>query len=166
MSGDFQGKPVVYLDSSFVSHWVGQDLDNPREAAWHKASVACWRRMVGKVSPVVSYHVWTEIARGKDRDKAKARETAIEALPAWAYTDAAIALAGRLLEAEAVRRKKEDDALHIALAAVGGADVLLSWNFKDIVNGGKLPLIQRVAEEAGCRCPLLVSPDKLPEDWP
>lgn len=159
-------KPVVYLDSSFVSHWVGQDLDNPREAVWHETSVACWRRMEGKVSPVVSYHVWTEIARGRDRDKAKAREKAIEALPAWAYSDEAVALAGRLLAVEAVRRKKVDDALHIALAAVGGADVLLSWNFKYIVNEGKLPLIQSVAEQAGYRCPLLVSPDKLPEDWP
>lgn len=166
MTGAVQKKPVVYLDSSFVSHWVGQDLDNPREAAWHRASVACWRRLVGKVSPVVSYHVWTEIARGRDRDKANAREKAIGALPTWAYTDEAIAFAGRLLAVEAVRRKKEDDALHIALATVGGADVLLSWNFKDIVNGGKLPLIQSVAKEAGYRCPLLVSPDKLPEDWP
>ncbi|MBQ7252173.1 MAG: PIN domain-containing protein [Kiritimatiellae bacterium] len=159
-------KPVVYLDASFVSHWVGQNLENPREAAWHQASVACWRRMEGMATPVVSYHVWTEIARGSDRAKAQARKKAIETLPAWAYTDAAIALAERLLAVEAVRRKKEDDALHIALAAVHGADVLLSWNFQDIVNGKKLPLIQNVVEGAGYRCPLITSPDKLLEDLP
>lgn len=166
MTGTVQKRPVVYLDASFVSHWVGQNAANPREAAWHQASVACWRRMEGKMTPVVSYHVWTEIARGRDRDKAKARQKAIETLPTWTYTDAAIALAGRLVAVEAVRRKKEDDALHIALAAVHGADVLLSWNFQDIVNGKKLPYVQAVVEAAGYRCPLITSPDKLPEELP
>jgi hypothetical protein len=166
MTGNVQKRLVVYLDASFVRHWVGQDLDNPREAAWYEASVACWRRMEGKVLPVVSYHVWTEIGRGKNAGEAEARKKAIAGLPSWAYTDEAIALAGQLLDAGAVRAKKKDDALHIALAAVGGADALLSWNFKDIVNEGKLPLIQSMVEQAGYRCPLLVSPDNLPEDWP
>ena len=166
MSGNVQKRSVVYLDACFVSHWVGQDLDDPRQLAKHEATIACWRRMEGKVTPVVSYHVWAEIGRGKDREAAKTREATIAGLPSWAYDDKAIALAGRLLEAGAVKAKKKDDALHIALAAVGGADMLLSWNFKDIVNEGKFPLIQSVVEQAGYHCPLLVSPDKLPEDLP
>lgn len=166
MTENVQKRLVVYLDACFVSHWVGQDLDDPRQAEKHALSVEWWRRMEGKVAPVVSYHVWAEIGRGKDRDAAKAREAAIAGLPSWSYDDQAIALAERLLEAGAVKAKKKDDALHIALAAVGGADVLLSWNFKDIVNEGKMPLIQGAVEAAGYRCPLLVSPDKLPEVLP
>lgn len=166
MTETVQKRPVVYLDSCFVSHWVGQDLDDPRQAEKHALSVECWRRMEGKALPVVSYHVWAEIGRGKDREAAKAREAAIAGLPSWAYDDQAIALAGRLLEAGAVKAKKKDDALHIALAAVGGADMLLSWNFKDIVNEGKIPRIQGVVEEAGYRCPRLVSPDQPLEDLP
>ena len=161
-----QKRLVVYLDACFVSHWVGQDLTDPRQAEKHALSVEWWRRMEGKVVPVVSYHVWAEIGRGKNREEAKAREAAIAGLPLWSYDDKAVALAGQLLEAGAVRAKKKDDALHIALAAAGGANMLLSWNFKDIVNEGKMPLIQKVVEQAGCRCPLLVSPDRLPEDWP
>ncbi len=166
MSGNVQKRPVVYLDACFVSHWAGQDLDDPMQLAKHEMSVEWWRRMEGRMTPVVSHHVWAEIGRGKDRDAARARETAIAGLPSWAYDDKAIALAGRLLEAGAVKPKKEDDALHIALAAVGGADVLLSWNFKDIVNEGKIPCIQAVVEKAGYRCPLLVSPDTPLEALP
>jgi len=33
------------------------------------------------------------------------------------------------------------DALHVALATVGASDVLVSWNFKHIVNLGKIRII-------------------------
>lgn len=62
--------------------------------------------------------------------------------------------------------KSRRDAGHIAVAAVGGADVLLSWNFQHVVNEDKMPEIKAVVERAGFRCPQFASPDKLPEDMP
>ena len=58
------------------------------------------------------------------------------------------------------------DAGHIAVAAVGGADVLLSWNFQDIVNEKKMAEIKAIVERAGYRCPLLASPKHPLEDMP
>ena len=37
-----------------------------------------------------------------------------------------------------------DDALHVALATVGNCDVIVSWNFKHIVNYKKIPLFNAV----------------------
>ena len=37
-----------------------------------------------------------------------------------------------------------DDALHVALATVSGCDVIISWNFKHIVNFKKIPLFNAV----------------------
>ena len=71
-----------------------------------------------------------------------------------------------LLDAGAVDKSQPRDAGHIAVAAVEGADVLLSWNFQHVVNEDKMPQIKAVVERAGYRCPLITSPDKLPEDWP
>jgi len=44
------------------------------------------------------------------------------------------ALADAYLEAGIVGRASADDALHVAAATVSGADVILSWNFRHIVN--------------------------------
>ena len=165
MSGNVQKRPIVYLDACFVSHWVGQDLDDPAQLAKHEATVACWKRLEGKVRPVISTVVETEIADGKP-DGAARRVRRIQGLPSWHRTPDSEALTEELLRTGAVRKAKPKDAAHIAIAAVGGADLLLSWNFQDIVNEDKLPLIQSVVERAGFRCPRFASPDKLPEDMP
>lgn len=166
MSGNVRKRPVVYLDACFVSHWAGQDLDDPLQAERHEMSVAWWRQMSGKVRPVVSYLVWAEISKGKNAEDALRRGKMISGMESWSPRAEADALAGVLLDSGAVKRKKDNDATHIALASVGGADVLLSWNFQDIVNERKLPLIKSLVDRAGYRCPLLVSPKDQLETMP
>ncbi len=90
----------------------------------------------------------------------------VSGMESWSPRAEADALAGVLLDSGAVKRKKDNDATHIALASVGGADVLLSWNFQDIVNEKKMPEIKAVVEQAGYRCPLLVSPKHPLEEVP
>ncbi len=41
-------------------------------------------------------------------------------------------------------KKSYDDALHIAIATVSGVDLIVSWNFKHIVNYRKIPLFNAV----------------------
>ncbi len=41
------------------------------------------------------------------------------------------------------------DAFHVALATIGGVDVLVSWNFKHIVNLGRIRLFNAVNLEQG-----------------
>jgi hypothetical protein len=41
------------------------------------------------------------------------------------------------------------DALHVALATTGGTDVLVSWNFKHILNLGRIRHFQAVNLELG-----------------
>lgn len=49
-------------------------------------------------------------------------------------TDEAVALATEYIEGEVVGKTSFADCLHIALATVYRADLLVSWNFKHIVN--------------------------------
>lgn len=165
MTGNLQ-RLVVYLDACFISHWAGQDLNDSVQLEKHELSVEWWRRMGGQVRPVVSYVVLAEISKGKSTADALRRGRMILGLESWGPCAEASALADELLDSEAVRRSKDNDALHIALAAVHGADVLLSWNFQDIVNEKRMPKIKAVVERTGYRCPLLVSPKEHLEAMP
>ncbi len=56
-------------------------------------------------------------------------------------------LAQALLKAGALPQKAKLDALHIAVCAVTGVDILLTWNFKHIANGATMRQIERVCDE-------------------
>ncbi|GHT03458.1 hypothetical protein AGMMS49525_08560 [Bacteroidia bacterium] len=51
-----------------------------------------------------------------------------------ALTPEAKSLASQYVEAKVVGKTSLDDCQHIAMATIGKADVLVSWNFKHIVN--------------------------------
>ena len=53
------------------------------------------------------------------------------------------------------------DLLHIALATVGGADVLVSWNFRHIVRLDKIRLFNAVNAEQGYRSLAIHSPREV-----
>ncbi len=55
-------------------------------------------------------------------------------VPVLEVTSEMIILAEKYLEEKIVSQSYRDDALHIAVATVSRADVLVSWNFKHIVN--------------------------------
>jgi hypothetical protein len=48
--------------------------------------------------------------------------------------EVAFSLAQAYIKHEAVTEKWLDDALHVAVATLAGAELILSWNFKHIVN--------------------------------
>lgn len=51
-----------------------------------------------------------------------------------------------------------DDALHVALATVSECDIIVSWNFKHIVNFRKIPLFNAVNVLKGYRQIAIYSP--------
>ena len=166
MTATVQKRPVVYLETTFVSRltgWLSRVENSARKE--QLATRALWRRMEGRVEAVISEITWTEIGEG-DPECAKQRKLAVAGLPMWMESRESRALMKVLLECKAVNAAKPNDAGHIAVAAVGGADVLLSWNFQDIANDEMMPKIRALVERAGFRCPRIVAPDKLPEDWP
>ena len=166
MSGKPQKRPVVYLETTFVSRLTGwlSRLENSVQRE-QLATRALWRRMEGRVEAVISEITWSEIGEG-DLGCAKQRKLAVSGLPMWMENEEAIVLAEQLMQDGAIPKDEENDAGHIAVAAVGGVDMLLSWNFQHIVNDEMMPKIKAVVERSGYRCPLITSPDKLPEDWP
>lgn len=59
------------------------------------------------------------------------------------------ALQQRYLDAGILTPKWEDDALHVAMATVSRCDVMVSWNFKHIVNYRKIHQYNQVNQSLG-----------------
>ena len=49
-------------------------------------------------------------------------------------TEESVVLADRYIDDNVVGKTSREDCIHIALATINRADVLISWNFKHIVN--------------------------------
>jgi len=59
-------------------------------------------------------------------------------------TDSVLQLQESYVQAGIVSEKYATDAMHVALATVSNADLIVSWNFKHIVNLQKIPLYNAV----------------------
>jgi hypothetical protein len=160
MTGNVQKRLVVYLETSFVSYLAGRWSAKEDVRANQAASRAWWELMKDQVTPVVSYVVWKEILDG-DVELAAQRAEIIRGLPSWKACPESDELAARLIEAHAIPAGQEDDARHVAVAAVGGADVLLTWNCRHINNAMTMSKTVKIIGQAGFVCPVVTSPVHL-----
>lgn len=120
-------KPRLYLETTIPSYLVARPS---REAIMRGQQAATWkwwedRRNVCDL--FVSEFVDLEAGRG-DAQMAAARLAAIGRLPRLPATEGVRELAATILETGLIPAKAEVDAFHIAVAAVHGMDILLTWN--------------------------------------
>ena len=96
----------------------------------------------GKYKPVISSHVIAELENGAPENvKDNLRKLNYEE---FTVNEEMIHLAEKYMEQKIVSEKYYSDALHIAAATIIGVDVLVSWNFKHIVNLDKIKLFNSV----------------------
>ncbi|MDI9332807.1 MAG: hypothetical protein QM533_00360 [Cytophagales bacterium] len=68
-----------------------------------------------------------------------------------------------MIARQALPTKANDDALHIAIAAVHGIDAIASWNFKHISGAWARRKIETALAELGFTPPIIASPEALME---
>lgn len=69
---------------------------------------------------------------------------------------------GRMyVAAGALGIKSLSDAYHVAMATLHGADMLASWNFKHIVNKGKIELFNYINQKMGYRNIKIQTPQQI-----
>jgi len=76
-----------------------------------------------------------------------------------ATTPEAERLAQDILDGRGIPPEYPEDALHIAVAAVGGMEFIVTWNFAHLNNPFTKTMIRQAVENAGYECPEIVSPD-------
>ena len=155
-------KPVVYLETSFVSYLTGWVSKNEWVAIQQSATVRWWEQERTMWHVVVSQTVLQESSVG-DAAAAKMRLAILQGAEVIETTNEALALADTLVRAHALPEKARADALHVASAAVRGADLLLTWNCRHIANPVMLPKIYSTLEKAGFKCPAIATPEQMLE---
>ena len=124
-------KLKLYLDTSVISH-----LDAPEVPDKQADTRVLWDDIIsGDYDVFLSYVGLNELA-GCPEEK---RDTLTEYLAQIQYkridySDEIFTLAGEFIRLGILRQKSYDDAQHIAAAMVAGCDIVVSWNFKHMVN--------------------------------
>jgi hypothetical protein len=96
--------------------------------------------------------VVTEIERCKEPKLSKLREQLrLVQYILLEETDEVLALASQYLDAKILRQKSYDDCQHIAYACVYDCDMVISWNFKHMVNIRTISGVKSVNAMAGYR---------------
>jgi hypothetical protein len=132
----------VYVDASVIG--------GCEDVEFVEASLALWRLFVkGVFIQVLSEHTLRELQGAPESVRARLLEIPEASQIVLTDIPEADALADVYLAHGIIGPGSRSDALHVALATIGRVDVLVSWNFKHIVNLGRIRLFNAVNLEQG-----------------
>jgi hypothetical protein len=152
----------VYLETTVVSYLTARPSRDLRIAAHQQATSEWWTTRRDQFDVYISQLVLEKAAVG-DEDAATRRLEQVEGLSLLALTDACFELTEKLVTDGAVPQEAQEDALHIAVAAVHGMDYLLTWNCRHIANATMRGRIQATCFDAGYDAPVICTPEELLE---
>jgi predicted nucleic acid-binding protein len=152
----------VYIETSVVSYYTARPSRDVVVAARQEATRNLWPKLVDEYESFVSVLVREEATKGEVEQSAL-RLQAIHLFPMLDVDEAAQTLASKIIEGHGIPQEYPEDALHLALAAINGLDVLVTWNFAHLNNPFTRMMIRQIVENAGYQCPEICSPDELSE---
>lgn len=155
-------KVHVYLETSVVSYLVARPSRDLVTAAHQQATRELWPCLQDKYLTYVSALVYAEAERG-DSGQAQKRLAALRPFVTLTIDAAARLLAAQIIADGGIPREEPEDALHLALAAVNGMEIVLTWNFAHLNNPITRGKVRRSIERAGYACPEICSPEELAE---
>lgn len=117
----------------------------------------------GIFDPVISIIVTEEIADAPPRVQSLYRRVARTA-EMCQVDEAALGLRDAYLAAGIVTEQWAADALHVAVATVSACELIVSWNFRHIVNFRRIALYNGVNRKAGYREIGIFTPREVIED--
>jgi len=157
-------KTKIYLDTSVISH-----LDAPDTPEKMQDTVRLWKKLQrGGYDLVLSEVMFTELAKCPN-PKLDRLLTCVGKLghERLGTTKEIEALAGKFIELGILKEKSLEDCMHIASALVSGCDIVVSWNFKHLVNVRTIRGAKVIAATEGYKDIIICSPTMLlegPED--
>jgi predicted nucleic acid-binding protein len=120
-------KQRFYLDTSVFGGVFDKGFDETTLQLFERIKM-------GKIICLYSELTETELVDAPARVKTFFKELPKENLEKVEINDDILALAAKYVEEKVVGQTSFDDCIHIATATFYRADILVSWNFKHIVN--------------------------------
>lgn len=107
---------------------------------------------------LLSTETLRELAKAPDPVRAVLKALPPQLVEELAISAQAANLAREYITANVLDPASESDALHVAVATVAEADLILSWNFKHIVNFSRIKGFNSVNANQGYRPMTILSP--------
>ena len=155
-------KKRVYVETTVVSYFTARPSRDIIVAGHQETTRDLWPELTAKYETYISAMVYEETGKG-DQDQARMRLAAIEAFPMLDINEDAESLAEQIMVGRGIPADYPEDALHIAVAAANGMDVLVTWNFAHLNNPFTRRAVRRIVEREGYVCPEICSPQELLE---
>jgi predicted nucleic acid-binding protein len=155
-------KKRLYIETTVVSYLTVKPSRDIIIAGHQGATRDIWPELSVKFETYVSALVFEEARKG-DRDQAQLRVAAIESFPMLDIDDDARILAETIIAKKGIPSQYPEDALHIAVAAVNGIEIVVTWNFAHLNNPFIRKILRRIIEDEGYECPEICSPEELLE---
>lgn len=120
-------KQRVYIDTSVVGGYFDEEFS--------AATIPFFNRVKNReITIIVSDLLEAELLRAPEFVKKLLEGIFQQQIEKVRLSSEAIELADKYIEAKVVGKTSRADCQHIAIATLCNADVLVSWNFKHIVN--------------------------------
>jgi len=127
----------VYIDTSVFGGYFDEDFSE-----WSVKLIEQF--MIGEKIAVISNITEDELKNAPEKVRALFNNIPAEQKELVKLTNEAKELANKYIKEKVVTKKSLLDAQHIAIATLNKVDVLVSWNFKHIVNYNKIRLYNSV----------------------
>lgn len=154
-------KPKVYVETlipSYLTAWRSRDI----VIAGNQETTKEWWDRRDDFELFISEFVLVEVASGTP-EAAERRLAVLNGIPEIEITAEVELIAQRLLSQASLPSRARVDALHIASAAMGGMDYLLTWNCAHIANPAFRGRIETVIRSFGYEPPIICTPLELLE---
>lgn len=147
-------RPRIYIDTSVIGGCFDVEFSKWSNSLMRDFST-------GMFMPLLSDVVAAEVEDAPEMVRQKYAELVGGEHELFLVTDEVIELADAYQRREVLTPKFYDDGLHIALASVAEADLLVSWNFRHIVHFDKIRLFNSVNLELGYKPLQIYSPREV-----
>jgi predicted nucleic acid-binding protein len=117
----------IYIDTSIVGGYFDDEFSNDTQALFKRLEN---KEIIFMISSVLQQ----ELQKAPDNVRKLLDKYNTDCFEYIELTKEAIDLADKYIDEKVVGKTSADDCRHIALATINKADVLVSWNFKHIVN--------------------------------
>ena len=144
----------IYIDTSVIGGCFDKEFSK-----WSNGLVKDFK--LGNFQPILSEIVSAEIERAPQHVNDKYAELMKLGAEYLEVDEYAVQLAETYRKHKILTPKYSDDMMHIALATVAEANMVVSWNFKHIVHYDKIRLFNAVNSEMGYRELQIYSPREV-----
>ena len=155
----------VYIETTFVSYLTARPSRDVIVAGHQQSTHDWWDGQRENYELCVSQLVLQEAGDG-DPQAAQERLAELASMTMLEITESALALAEELVKVGALPTKAENDALHIAIAAIHRVPYLLTWNCRHMANATMRAKIEDVCASRGFKAPIICTPEEMMEVKP